>query len=118
VRRSPRAKRGAGVRSLLKEVGVFASLREGLRKVMPDRIKKDEFIRRLAARLHSDETTATTWVDGVVETLYESFKAGESVTLPGFGGFYVRPAPDSWAFKFNPGQRLRALFGWSSTYRE
>jgi len=38
------------------------------------------------------------------------------VTLPGFGGFYVRPEPESWVFKFNPGQRLRALFGWSSTY--
>jgi DNA-binding protein HU-beta len=85
---------------------------------MPDRIKKDEFVRRLAARMHTDETTAIPWVDGVVETLYESFKAGESVTLPGFGGFYVRPEPDSWVFKFNPGQRLRALFGWSSTYRE
>jgi hypothetical protein len=45
-----------------------------------------------------------------------TFKAGESVTLPGFGGFYVRREPESWVFKFNPGQRLRALFGWSSTY--
>jgi hypothetical protein len=26
------------------------------------------------------------------------------------------PEPESWVFKFNPGQRLRALFGWSSTY--
>ena len=43
------------------------------------------------------------------QTLYESFKAGESVTLQGFGGFYVRPESASWAFKFNPGQRLRAL---------
>jgi len=83
---------------------------------MTDRLKKEDFIRLLAARMHSDEATATAWVDGIVETLYESFKAGESVTLPGFGGFYVRQEPESWAFKFNPGQRLRALFGWSSTY--
>jgi DNA-binding protein HU-beta len=83
---------------------------------MPERIKKEEFVRRLAARMNTDETTAMAWVDGVVETLYESFKAGESVTLPGFGGFYVRREPASWVFKFNPGQRLRALFGWSSTY--
>jgi nucleoid DNA-binding protein len=54
-------------------------------------------------------------VDGFVETLYESFKAGESVTLPGLGGFYLRQEPESWVFKFNPAQRLRALFGWSST---
>jgi nucleoid DNA-binding protein len=83
---------------------------------MPERIKKEEFVRRLAVRMNADETTATAWVEGVVETLYESFKAGESVTLPGFGGFYVRPEPASRVFKFNPGQRLRALFGWSSTY--
>ncbi len=83
---------------------------------MPDRIKKDEFVRRLALRMDSDEKTAAAWVDGIVETLYESFKAGESVTLPGFGGFYVRQERESWVFKFNPGQRLRALFGWSSTY--
>ena len=66
---------------------------------MPERIKKEEFVGRLAARMNADETTATAWVDGVVETLYESFKAGESVTLPGFGGFYVRPEPASWVFK-------------------
>ena len=84
---------------------------------MTSRINKDEFLRRLAARMNTDEATAAAWVDGFVETLYESFKAGESVTLPGFGGFFVRPEPESWVFKFNPGQRLRALFGWSSTYR-
>jgi len=52
----------------------------------------------------------------VVQDCYESFKDRKGVTLPGFGGFYVRPEPESWVFKFNPGQRLRALFGWSSTY--
>ena len=83
---------------------------------MPERIKKEDVARRLATRMGTDEVTATAWVDGVIETLYEAFKAGESVTLPGFGGFYVRPEPESWVFKFNPGQRLRALFGWSSTY--
>jgi len=29
----------------------------------------------------------------------------------------VRAGRSSWVFKFNPSQRLRALFGWSSTYR-
>jgi nucleoid DNA-binding protein len=56
---------------------------------MPDRIKKEEFIHR----------TATTWLDGVTETLYETFQAGESITLPGFGGFYVRPEGETWVFK-------------------
>ena len=84
---------------------------------MAGRIEKQELVCRLAVRMHSDETTAAAWIDGVVETLSESFKAGESVTLPGLGGFYVRPEPESWVFKFNPAHRLRALFGWSSTYR-
>lgn len=52
---------------------------------MPDRIEKKEFIRRVAARMGTDEAQAGAWVDGVLE--------------------------------FNPSQRLRALFGWSSTYR-
>ena len=84
--------------------------------VITDRFKKEDFVRQLANRMNVDEATATAWLDGVVETLYESFKDGKGVTLPGFVSFYVRPEPESWVFKFNPGQRLRALFGWSSTY--
>jgi DNA-binding protein HU-beta len=84
---------------------------------MTDRIEKDELARRLAARMQTDATTANAWIDGLLETLYESFKAGESVTLRGFGSFYVRPERSSWVFRFNPGQRLRALFGWSSSYK-
>jgi DNA-binding protein HU-beta len=84
---------------------------------MTDRIEKDELARRLATRMQSDVTTASAWIDGFVETLYESFKAGVSVTLRGFGSFYVRRERNSWVFRFNPGQRLRALFGWSSSYK-
>jgi hypothetical protein len=84
---------------------------------MADRLKKEDLARRLAQRMNTDEATATTWIDGFTETLYESFKAGESVTLPGLGGFYVRPESASWVFRFNPAQRLRALFNWSSTYK-
>ena len=84
---------------------------------MIDRNEKDELARRLAAWMQTDTATATVWIDGVVATLYESFKAGESVTLRGFGSFYVRPERRSWVFRFNPGQRLRALFGWSSSYK-
>ncbi len=39
------------------------------------------------------------------------------MTLRTFGSFYVREERGSWVFRFNPSQRLRALFGWSSTYR-
>jgi DNA-binding protein HU-beta len=84
---------------------------------MAQRIQKREVARRLAARMNTDEATASQWLDTTIDTLYEAFKAGESVTLEGFGGFYVRSERESWVFRFNPGQKLRALFGWSSTYR-
>jgi DNA-binding protein HU-beta len=79
---------------------------------------KDEFTQRLAARMATDEETAAAWIDGFVETLYESIKAGQSITLQGLGGFYVKPSKSkTWVFRFNPGQKLRALFGWSSKYK-
>jgi DNA-binding protein HU-beta len=84
---------------------------------MAERVQKEELARRLAERMQSDPRTAAAWIDALVETIYESFRAEESVTIKGFGSFYVRAERSSWVFKFNPGQRLRALFGWSSTYR-
>ena len=84
---------------------------------MAQRRQKSEIIQQLAKRMEAEEETATKWLDGVTETLYEAIKSGESVTLPGFGGFYVRSERDTWVFKFNPAQRLRAALGWSSTYK-
>jgi DNA-binding protein HU-beta len=81
------------------------------------RMKKQEFVWQVAERMNSSETTAALWVDAVTETIYEQLKLGESVTLPGFGTFYVRSERVQSVFKFNPSQRLRALFGWSSTYK-
>jgi DNA-binding protein HU-beta len=83
---------------------------------MSSRIQKKEVVRRIANRMAADEKTAEAYLDATLDTLYEAFKAGEGVTLPGFGGFYVKPKGDTWVFKFNPSQKLRALFGWSSTY--
>jgi DNA-binding protein HU-beta len=81
------------------------------------RRQKSEIVRQIAERMQTDDETAAVWLDAVTETLYEAIKAGESVTLPGLGGFYVRPERDTWVFKFNPAQRLRAALGWSSTYK-
>ncbi len=84
---------------------------------MNNRIEKDEVARRLAARMNTDTATASAWIDALLEVIVDSLKAGQSVTLRGFGSFYVWPERSSWVFRFNPGQRLRALFGWSSTYK-
>lgn len=84
---------------------------------MSERIQKKELVRRLAVRMKTDEAASTMWLDAVLDTLYESFRSGESVTLSGFGNFYVRPERERWVFKFNPSQKLRSLLGWSSTYK-
>jgi DNA-binding protein HU-beta len=84
---------------------------------VPDRIEKKEFIRNLAGRMQTDEAEAAEWLDGMLEEMYETFRSGRGLTLPGFGGFYLARRHGGTAFKFNPGQKLRALFGWSSTYR-
>ena len=60
---------------------------------MSDRIEREELVRLVAQR------------------------TGQGVTLKGFGGFFVRPERESWVFKFNPCQKWRALFGWTSTYK-
>jgi DNA-binding protein HU-beta len=82
-----------------------------------ERIQKKKIAHRLAAHTRTDEAASAMWLDAMLDTLYESFKSGQSVTLSGFGDFYVRPERERYVFRFNPSQKLRALFGWSSTYR-
>jgi len=87
------------------------------KKMISERIEKKAFVQQLAKRMNADEAVATEWLDATLDTLYENFKAGRGVTFKGFGGFYVKPRGRTWAFKFNPGQKMKALFGWSSTYK-
>ncbi len=48
---------------------------------------KDQLAALLAQRIGTDEETAAAWIEGFIESLYESIKAGNSVTLKGLGGF-------------------------------
>ena len=80
------------------------------------RSKKD-IIKELASKMDADEETAGRWLDGVTDTLYETFKSGYGASLTGFGSFYLDLRRSSTAFKFNPGQKLKKLFGWSSSYK-
>jgi len=88
-----------------------------LETVMAERIDTKVFVHQLSVRMQTDEKVAAAWLEATLEILYENFKAGKGVTLTGFGGFYVQPRGKTWAFKFNPGQKWRALFGWSSSYK-
>ena len=84
---------------------------------MSDRIERDELIRLVAQSTGQDVEMVYGVVDAFLDEIYQALKRGQSVTLKNFGGFYVRQERESWVFKFNPCQKWRALFGWSSTYK-
>jgi DNA-binding protein HU-beta len=84
---------------------------------MSDRIERDELIRLVVQRTGQDVETVDKVVDAFLDEIYQAIKRGQGITLKGFGGFFVRPERESWVFKFNPCQKWRALFGWSSTYK-
>ena len=84
---------------------------------MSERIDKKTLVARVARRAGVDEDVAAGLVEATLEEIYEALKQGECVSLRNFGTFYVRPERDSWVFKFNQSQRLRKLFGWSSSYK-
>ena len=84
---------------------------------MSERIDKKVLIARVAQRVNVDEDPASELVDATLEEIYEALKQGECVSLRNFGAFYVRAERGSWVFKFNPSERMRKLFGWSSSYK-
>ncbi len=84
---------------------------------MSDRIDRRELIEKVSRRVSQDTGMVGEIVDAALEEIYEALKRGECVSLRDFGTFYVRPERASWVFKFSPSQRLRKLFGWSSTYK-
>ncbi len=83
---------------------------------MSERITTKDLIRLVSERTNQDVTITEEIVDATLEEIYEALKRGESVSLRNFGTFYVRVEWQSWVFKFTPSQRLRRVFGWSSTY--
>jgi DNA-binding protein HU-beta len=84
---------------------------------MSDRIEKADIVCSVAQRTSHESALVEEIFDAAIEEIYAALKRGESVSLRNFGSFYVRPEAASWVFHFNPSQRLRAAFGWSSTYR-
>lgn len=84
---------------------------------MNDRINKDDLIKRVAVKTGCDKVIVTEIIDTTFEEIYQAFKREEKVTIRNFGTFYIDVRRSGTVFKFNPAQRLRALFGWSSTYK-
>jgi DNA-binding protein HU-beta len=84
---------------------------------MSNRIDKKALINLVSERVGKDTGTVGEILEATLEEIYQVLKQGECVSLRDFGTFYVRPERESWVFKFNPSQKLRKLFGWSSTYK-
>jgi DNA-binding protein HU-beta len=84
---------------------------------MSGRIDKEVLVSLVSRRVGRDVETVEEIVDATLTEIYQALKRGESVSLRDFGSFFVRVERGAWVFKFNPSQRLRRLFGWSSTYR-
>jgi DNA-binding protein HU-beta len=85
---------------------------------MSENVKKKEFVKILAQKMKVSDKTAERWVDAFTDVLYECFKEHRGVVITNLGTFYLRiTSRGDSIFKFLPSQRLRALFGWSSTYK-
>jgi DNA-binding protein HU-beta len=84
---------------------------------MNERIDKKALVNLVVTRTGKDRATVEEILDATLEEIYEALKRGECVSLRNLGTFYVREGRSSWVFRFNPSQRLRKLFGWSSTYK-
>jgi DNA-binding protein HU-beta len=80
-------------------------------------INKKDLIKRVTRRVSQNAQDVEEVIDATLDEIYQSLKQGESVSLRDFGTFYVQVKRDASVFKFNPSQRLRKLFGWSSTYK-
>ena len=80
-------------------------------------ISKKDLIKRVSQRVDRDNKLVEEIIDITLDEIYQSLKQRESVNLRNFGTFYIKAHRDSTAFKFNPSQKLRKLFGWSSTYK-
>ncbi|BAQ61147.1 hypothetical protein GM3708_1553 [Geminocystis sp. NIES-3708] len=80
-------------------------------------INQKKSVKCIAQKVNKKDGIVKEIVNATLEEIYNCLKKKESVNLRNFGIFYIQEKRDSTLFKFNPSQRLRKLFGWSSTYK-
>ena len=80
-------------------------------------ISKKELIKRIAKNRNYNDKIVEEIVDATLEEIYQCLKNEESVNLRNFGTFYIKNKGRTMQFKFNPSQKLKKLFGWSSNYK-
>ncbi len=79
-------------------------------------MNKKEWIKTVAKETEQPEALVETILEVGLEEIYQSMKREEKVTLQSFGTFYIDVRHSGTVFKFNPSQKWKALFGWSSSY--
>ncbi len=80
-------------------------------------MNKQAWIKAVAAQLEQPEVQVAPILEAGLDAIYQAMKREEKVTFVNFGTFYIDVRRSSTVFKFNPSQKWRALFGWSSTYK-
>ena len=81
-------------------------------------MNEKELIPNIAGEAGVEIEIAERVFNATIEQKVQSLKSCESVTIRDFGRFYIRPGDSrTMVFKFSPSQRLRKIFGWSSTYK-
>ena len=80
-------------------------------------MNKKEWIKAVAKETEQPAQLVETILEAGLEEIYQSMKREEKVTLQNFGTFYIDVRRSGTVFKFNPSQKWKALFGWSSSYK-
>ena len=79
-------------------------------------MNKKEWIDAVTNSTGQPKEEVTEILESGLEEIYLAMKREEKVTLTNFGTFYIDVRRSGTVFKFNPSQKWKALFGWSSTY--
>jgi len=81
-------------------------------------MNEKELIQSIVKESGVDAETVDKVFTATIEQIIKSLKDCETVSIRNFGRFYIRPGDDRMkVFKFSSSQRLRKIFGWSSTYK-
>lgn len=80
-------------------------------------MNKPEWIKAVAKQVKQPEDVVAPILEAGLEEIYQAMKREQKVTLVNFGTFYIDVRRNGTVFKFNPSQKWKALFGWSSSYK-
>lgn len=105
---------------MIRKDSMAQSVRVDVIKPIPGRqsMNEKELVQNIVKEVGIEADTVEKIFNITIDEIVKSLKNTESVTIKNFGRFYIRPGDSQMkVFKFSPSQRLRKIFGWSSTYK-